>query len=57
MTLDFTDLTTFLDHGVVLVTVNYRLGPFGFLSLENEDIPGNMGLHDQVNKILRNEYN
>ena len=38
----------FLDHGVVLVTVNYRLGPLGFLSLGIEDAPGNVGLHDQV---------
>ncbi|RZC41743.1 COesterase and/or Abhydrolase 3 domain containing protein, partial [Asbolus verrucosus] len=37
----------FLDHGVVLVTINYRLGPFGFLSTEDEVIPGNNGLKDQ----------
>ena len=35
-------------RGVVLVTVQYRLGPFGFLSFENEQAPGNLGLHDQV---------
>ncbi|KAI5643915.1 carboxylesterase family domain-containing protein [Phthorimaea operculella] len=33
--------------GVVLVTINYRLEVLGFLSLENEDVPGNAGLKDQ----------
>ena len=36
-----------LDLDVVLVTMNYRLGPLGFLSLENDSAPGNLGLHDQ----------
>jgi len=35
-------------HEVILVTLNYRLGPLGFLSLGNEDIPGNAGMLDQV---------
>ena len=35
-------------RGVVLVTVQYRLGPFGFLTFENDQAPGNLGLHDQV---------
>ncbi|XP_063539334.1 venom carboxylesterase-6 [Cydia strobilella] len=34
--------------GVVLVTLNYRLGALGFLSLGNEEVSGNMGLKDQV---------
>ncbi|KAE8748662.1 Carboxyl/Cholinesterase 27 [Frankliniella occidentalis] len=34
-------------HGVILVTLNYRLAAFGFLNLDNDDIPGNMGLKDQ----------
>ena len=38
----------FMDQGVVMVTVNYRLGPFGFLSGATEDLPGNLGLWDQA---------
>jgi carboxylesterase type B len=37
-----------LDHDVVLVTGNYRLGPLGFLSTEDENAPGNFGLKDQM---------
>ncbi|XP_070577224.1 acetylcholinesterase-like [Ptychodera flava] len=33
---------------VVVVTINYRLGAFGFLALNISDAPGNMGLTDQV---------
>ena len=29
-----------LDYGIVLVAVNYRLGPLGFLNLECEEAPG-----------------
>lgn len=36
-----------VQEGVVLVTLNYRLGPLGFLSV-NGDTPGNAGLKDQV---------
>lgn len=38
----------FLDHDVILVTANYRLGLLGFLSTEDENCPGNFGLKDQV---------
>merc|ERR1712223_598720 len=38
----------FMDtQSVVIVTINYRPGPFGFLSLGNENVPGNAGLRDQ----------
>ena len=36
-----------LDTEVVLVGVNYRLGALGYLSLETDEAPGNLGLHDQ----------
>ncbi|KAJ1530522.1 hypothetical protein ONE63_005412 [Megalurothrips usitatus] len=38
----------FVDSGVVVVSVNYRLGAFGFLSTATADAPGNAGLKDQV---------
>ncbi|CAG7821889.1 unnamed protein product [Allacma fusca] len=37
-----------LDHDVVLVTINYRLGILGFLSTGDEASPGNYGLKDQA---------
>ena len=32
----------------VVVTFNYRQGPFGFLCLGTEEVPGNQGLWDQI---------
>ncbi|XP_065344086.1 esterase FE4-like [Cloeon dipterum] len=37
-----------LDHNVVLVTANYRLGMLGFLNLGTPEFPGNYGLKDQA---------
>ncbi|XP_031636223.1 venom carboxylesterase-6-like [Contarinia nasturtii] len=42
------DPTYFLDHDIVLVTANYRVGPLGFLSTEDASCPGNFGLKDQA---------
>ena len=33
----------------MLVTINYRLGMFGFMSTEDRASPGNYGMLDQVN--------
>jgi hypothetical protein len=33
-----------VDEEVVVVTLNYRLIPFSFLSLESPTLPGNQGL-------------
>lgn len=34
-------------HEVVLVTLNYRLGPYGFMCVDSPAAPGNQGLKDQ----------
>jgi len=36
-----------MQHDVIIVTVNYRLGPFGFLTLGIDEAAGNQGLLDQ----------
>ncbi|EZA55321.1 Venom carboxylesterase-6 [Ooceraea biroi] len=37
-----------VEKNVVLVTLNYRLGPIGFLNTGDQNAPGNAGLKDQV---------
>ncbi|XP_028038352.1 cholinesterase 2-like [Bombyx mandarina] len=36
-----------IKQNVVLVFMNYRLGPYGFMCLEDSRVPGNQGLKDQ----------
>ncbi|XP_057652547.1 juvenile hormone esterase-like [Diorhabda carinulata] len=36
-----------MENDVIVVTTNYRVGPFGFLSTGDETITGNFGLKDQ----------
>ena len=38
-----------MGHGVIVVSLNYRLGPLGYLSLGLEEVPGNMG---QLNQLM-----
>lgn len=35
-------------HDIILVTINYRLGVYGFMCLDTPEIPGNHGLKDQI---------
>lgn len=36
------------EGGTIVVGINYRLGPLGWLALEQAGITGNMGLQDQM---------
>ncbi|CAG9769385.1 unnamed protein product [Ceutorhynchus assimilis] len=38
----------FIEYGVIMVSINYRLGPFGYLSTGDDVIPGNIGMKDQI---------
>ncbi|XP_065561108.1 esterase FE4-like isoform X2 [Artemia franciscana] len=40
-----------LDHRVVLVVIQYRLGPQGWLYLGTDDLPGNAGLYDMIEAL------
>ncbi|XP_021915695.1 venom carboxylesterase-6-like isoform X2 [Zootermopsis nevadensis] len=42
----------FMDKDVLLVTFNYRVSAFGFLSTGDDESPGNYGMKDQV-AVLR----
>ena len=37
-----------IPEGVIMVTINYRLGALGFLNTRSKEAPGNAGLKDQV---------
>ena len=39
----------FMDNQkVIIVTINYRLGPLGFLYLDSQEVNGNAGFYDQI---------
>ncbi|CAG9791742.1 unnamed protein product [Diatraea saccharalis] len=35
-------------HDIMFITLNYRLGPYGFMCLDTPENPGNQGLKDQL---------
>ncbi|XP_014257008.1 cholinesterase 1-like [Cimex lectularius] len=39
------------NYDIVIVMINYRVGPLGFASYENSTLPGNLGLKDQLMAI------
>uniref|UniRef100_A0AC35GXD9 Carboxylesterase type B domain-containing protein n=1 Tax=Panagrolaimus sp. PS1159 TaxID=55785 RepID=A0AC35GXD9_9BILA len=41
-------LNNFVSRKIIFVSINYRLGPLGFLSTGDEILPGNFGLWDQI---------
>lgn len=45
---DILDPEILLQQGVLFVRFNFRLGPFGFLSINDPTAPGNCGLKDVV---------
>ncbi|XP_041983339.1 bile salt-activated lipase-like [Aricia agestis] len=38
-------------HGLIVITFNYRLGPYGFFCLDTPEVPGNQGLKDQYEAL------
>ncbi|XP_054166563.1 venom carboxylesterase-6-like [Oppia nitens] len=38
-------------NGIIIITVNYRLGPLGFISADDINIPGNNGIRDQLQAL------
>ncbi|XP_072397522.1 para-nitrobenzyl esterase-like [Diabrotica undecimpunctata] len=42
------DPSLLIDYDIVIVTINYRVGSLGFLTTIDDNIPGNVGLKDQL---------
>jgi carboxylesterase type B len=44
----YIDGMSLTSYGVVMVSINYRVGPFGFLYGDEPSVSGNVGIYDQV---------
>lgn len=38
-------------NDIIVITLNYRLGPYGFMCLGTREVPGNQGLKDQLSAL------
>ncbi|KPJ10567.1 Venom carboxylesterase-6 [Papilio machaon] len=45
------DAHDLVKQGIIVVTINYRLGPYGFMCLDDPSITGNQGLKDQYTAL------
>lgn len=45
---EFVEPSSFLEEKLIVITLNYRLSVFGFLSLNTKEYSGNMGVKDLV---------
>lgn len=41
-------VNNFVSRDIIVVTIQYRLGPYGFVSDGSKELPGNLGLWDQL---------
>lgn len=41
----------FMESDIVVVVIQYRLGPLGFLCFDTDEVPGNAGIFDQIEAL------
>nr|CAH0102948.1 unnamed protein product [Daphnia galeata] len=41
----------YMEHDIVVVVIQYRLGPLGFFSFDTDEVPGNAGIFDQIEAL------
>lgn len=40
-----------MQHDIIVVAANYRLGPYGYFCLDDANVPGNQGFKDQIEAL------